>query len=132
MKTKTECEKEKEEFYNLLVHWLEHKDKASWDRMFIIINDICISLMKKKANGIVLPDLESKALDAAIYSMDLIRRGKYPDIEKKFLYGWLNSQIIGTLYSQKQQRIDREISLEQYIEEYGKECLDCIDSIYEI
>lgn len=113
MKTKKECEKLKALFYNLLDEYNSgNKSKETWDKMFLILGDIALSLAKKKANGIKIPGLEEKALDATIYSMDLIKRGKGPDRKRNALYAWLSSQIISELYDAKLQKIEREISLD--------------------
>lgn len=113
MKTKKECEKLKALFYNLLDEYNSgNKSKETWDKMFLILGDIALSLAKKKANGIKIPDLESKALDATIYSMDLIKRGKGPDRKRNALYAWLNSQVISELYDAKLQSVERELSLD--------------------
>lgn len=113
MKSKNECESIKVLFYDLLDKYNNgNRSKEVWDRMFLILRDIAISLCKKKANGIKIPDLESKALDATIYSMDLIRRGKGPARRLNSLYAWLNSQVISELYDAKLQSVERELSLD--------------------
>lgn len=113
MKSKNECESIKVLFYDLLDKYNNgNRSKEVWDRMFLILRDIAISLCKKKANGIKIPDLESKALDATIYSMDLIRRGKGPARKLNSLYAWLNSQVISELYDAKLQSVERELSLD--------------------
>ena len=113
MKSKNECESIKVLFYDLLDKYNNgNRSKEVWDRMFLILRDIAISLCKKKANGIKIPDLESKALDATIYSMDLIRRGKDPARRLNSLYAWLNSQVISELYDAKLQSVERELSLD--------------------
>ncbi len=115
MKSKNECESIKALFYDLLDKYNSgNRNKEIWDKMFLILRDISISLCKKKANGIKIPDLESKALDATIYSMDLIKRGKGPERKLNSLYAWLNSQVIAELYNAKLQNIEREISLDVF------------------
>ena len=113
MKSKEECYALKETFYDLLDAYNGgDKSKKTWDKMFLILRDTAMSLCKKKANGIRIPDLEGKALDATIYSMDLIKRGKGPDRKRNALYAWLSSQVISELYDAKLQKVEREISLD--------------------
>lgn len=113
MKSKKECESIKALFYDLLDKYnSDNRNKEIWDKMFLILRDIAISLCKKKANGIKIPDLESKALDATIYSMDLIKRGKGPARKLDSLYAWLNNQVIAELYNAKLQTVERELSLD--------------------
>lgn len=113
MKSKKECESTKALFYDLLDKYNSgNRNKEIWDKMFLILKDISISLCKKKANGIKIPDLEEKALNATIYSMDLIKRGKGPDGNRNALYAWLNNQVIAELYDARLQKIEREISLD--------------------
>lgn len=113
MKSKKECEQLKALFYDLLDAYNNgNKSKEIWDKMFLILRDIALSLAKKKANGIKIPDLEEKALDATVYSLDLIKRGKGPKKERDALYAWLNSQVIAELYDARLQKVEREISLD--------------------
>lgn len=131
MKTKKECEKLKALFYNLLDEYNRgNKSKEIWDKMFLILRDIAISLCKKKANGIKIPGLEEKALDATIYSMDLIKRGKGPDRKRNALYAWLNSQVIAELYNAKLQTVEREISLDVFTLESQEKMLQDMEDGY--
>lgn len=129
MKSKKECESIKALFYDLLDKYnSDNRNKEIWDKMFLILRDIAISLCKKKANGIKIPDLEEKALNATIYSMDLIRRGKGPDGNRNALYAWLNNQVIAELYDARLQKIEREISLDVFpLEEQEKMLQDMED-----
>lgn len=131
MKSKKECESIKALFYDLLDKYnSDNGNKEIWDKMFLILRDIAISLCKKKANGIKIPDLESKALDAAIYSMDLIKRGKGPERKLNSLYAWLNSQVIAELYNAKLQNIEREISLDVFTLEAQEKMLQDMEDGY--
>lgn len=123
MKSKSECEFIKEVFYDLLDEYNKSRSKEIWDKMFFILYDIAMSLCKKKAKGIKIPDLESKALDATIYSMDLIKRGKGPSRKLNSLYAWLNNQVIAELYNAKLQTVEREISLDVFTLESQEEML---------
>jgi hypothetical protein len=131
MKSKSECEFIKEVFYDLLDEYNKgNRSKEIWDKMFLILMDIAISLCKKKAKGIKIPDLESKALDATIYSMDLIKRGKGPSRKLNSLYAWLNSQVIAELYNAKLQTVEREISLDVFTLESQEEMLQDSENGY--
>lgn len=133
MKSKKECESIKVLFYDLLDKYNNgNRSKEVWDRMFLILRDIAISLCKKKANGIKIPDLESKALDAAIYSMDLIKRGKGPARKLDSLYAWLNNQVIAELYDAKLQIAERELSLDIFPLESQEKMLQDMEDGYVI
>lgn len=131
MKSKKECESIKALFYDLLDKYnSDNRNKEIWDKMFLILRDIAISLCKKKANGIKIPDLEEKALNATIYSMDLIKRGKGPDRNRNALYAWLSSQIISELYDAKLQKVEREISLDVFPLEAQEKMLQDMEDGY--
>lgn len=133
MKSKSECESIKVLFYDLLDKYNNgNRSKEVWDRMFLILRDISISLCKKKANGIKIPDLESKALDATIYSMDLIKRGKGPARKLDSLYAWLNNQVIAELYNAKLQTVERELSLDIFTLEAQEKMLQDMKDGYVI
>lgn len=131
MKSKKECESIKALFYDLLDNYnSDNRSKEIWDKMFLILRDIAISLCKKKANGIKIPDLESKALDATIYSMDLIKRGKGPARKLDSLYAWLNNQVIAELYNAKLQTVERELSLDIFTLEAQEKMLQDMEDGY--
>lgn len=110
------------EFQNALSKWKQFHDKASWDKMFYRVYECCKALAKKRAYGIVIPELESKALDAATYCMDLIKRGKYPEKLSSMCY--LHVQKF--LYSEKTKRAEREIQLSA-LQDYQLEYEECDD-----
>lgn len=131
LKSKDECNALRETFYDLLDEYNSgNRSKEIWDKMFLILRDISLSLCKKKAKGIRIPDLESKALDATIYSMDLIKRGKGPVRELNSLYAWLNSQVIAELYDMKLQNAEREISLDVFTVESQEKMLQDMEDGY--
>lgn len=107
MLTKEEQKLARKQFYDSLEEWLANGNKRDWDNMFNTIYSISVSLFKRRARGIRLPNLEERALDATIYSMDLIRRGKYPTTG---LIAWCDSQVKGEAYCESNKRIDREYS----------------------
>lgn len=133
LKSKEECDTLRETFYDLLDEYNNgNRNKEIWDKMFLILRDISLSLCKKKAKGIRIPDLESKALDATIYSMDLIKRGKGPVRKLNSLYAWLNSQVIAELYDMKLQNVEREISLDVFTLESQEKMLQDMEDGYVI
>ncbi len=114
VKSRKQIAKEKAAFFSSLERWKIDHNQKDWESMFKTIYDISLSICKLKANGLVIRDLESKALDAACLSMDLVRRGKYP---RTGLIAWCKFQVIRFLYGGNQKEIDREYSLNELDEE---------------
>ena len=48
-------------FQEALNGWVQNHDKEFSDKMWFCIYECCKNMMKSKANGIIVPDLESKA-----------------------------------------------------------------------
>lgn len=112
-KTKEEITNDRNTFFEMQERYkLNTKDKKAWDTMFYIMFDISLSSCKKRACGIVIPNLVEKALDATVLSMDLIRRNKGPDPKQNALIAWNENQIIKVLYDNKLQHAEREYSFE--------------------
>ena len=106
-------------FKDALVHWVEYKDKESWDKIFIRVYECCIAICKSKAYGINIPRLDEKALDAATYVCDLINRGNRPSGK---LVTFCALQCNKFLYDEKLQHSEREVQLsaiedDRFIEE---------------
>ena len=101
-------------FQEALSHWVEHKDKQSWDMMYIRAIECCLAISKKKCNGINNMHLEERALDAASYIMDLIKRGNRPNKLSSVAY----LQVNKFLYSNKAKQQDRELQLSVVQENY--------------
>lgn len=114
VKSRKQIAKEKAAFFSSLEQWNIDHNQKDWETMFKTVYDISLSICKLKANGLVIRDLESKALDAACLSMDLVRRGKYP---RTGLIAWCKFQVIRFLYGGNQKEIDREYSLNELDEE---------------
>jgi hypothetical protein len=114
IKTRQQIFQEKKDFFDALERWKTTPNDKDWKFMFNTIYDVSISLCKRKASGLIIRDLESKALDAACLSMDLIKRGLYP---KTGFIAWCNFQVIRFLYGGDQKEIDREYSLNELDEE---------------
>lgn len=114
MKSRKEIAKDKMRFFDAMKKWEITKDDAAWNTMWTIISDISLSLCKKKAYGLVIRDLESKAIDAATLSMDLIKRGKGPKVG---LIVWCGYQVTRVLYGRDQKEIDREYSFNEIDED---------------
>ena len=68
-------------FYNSYKNWLENPKKLYWDQMFMEVLNCCTSQCKKKAKGIIMPDLEGKALDATCKAMQKIKENMDKQIE---------------------------------------------------
>lgn len=94
-------------FQSALTHWKDYKDKKSWDDMFMRAYECCKAIIKKRAYGICIPELESKALDAATYCMDLINRGNYPAKLSSMCYLHCSK----FMYNEKLKRAEREVQL---------------------
>lgn len=94
-------------FQSALTHWKINKDKKSWDDMFMRAYECCKAIIKKRAYGIQIPELEGKALDAATYCMDLINRGNYPAKLSSMCYLHCSK----FMYSDKLKRSEREVQL---------------------
>ena len=95
-----------EEFQTALKEWTETRSKNSWDVMFFHILDCCTNILKKKAVGIRLKELDETALEAALYCMHLIRdNGARP--EK--LSSWCYLPVKRYLYSERKKLADKMI-----------------------
>lgn len=82
-------------FYDSYKNWLETSNKKYWDQMFIEVINCCTSLCKKKAKGIIMPDLEGKALDAACKVMQKINDTKQEILSLSNFCYWY---VIGSVY----------------------------------
>jgi len=109
--TKEECDAVNKQFFIELDKWNKDGNKKSWDYMFSVLNNICLSLAKQKCAGVINEHLEERALDAAIEGMGLIKRGKGPE---RALIAWNNMHVVKHLYRHKNE--DREQSYEGWAE----------------
>ena len=109
-KNKQELKTDKITFYSAQEDWAKSQNKKAWDTMFFIVFDIALSWCKKKASGVNIPNLVEKAKDAAILSMDLIKRNKGPNPQLDALITWVSYQVTKVLYDQKLQMIEHEYS----------------------
>lgn len=100
-------------FYNAYNKWLETKEKCFWDTMFFEVIKCCESQAKKKAKGIILPDLEGKSIDAACKAMQKIK-DTLPDI--KSLTNFCYWYVIGTIYDRPTAFHERCVSYEAIFE----------------
>lgn len=75
------------EFQDAMKNWVETKSKKYWDMMFLRILDACTNILKSKAVGIHIRDLEEVALDSTLYCMHLIKdNGVRPEKLSSFCY----------------------------------------------
>ena len=100
-------------FYDSYSKWLETSQKKYWDQMFMEVLNCCISQCKKKAKGIVMPDLEGKALDAACKAMQKIK-DTVPDI--KSLTNFCYWYVVGAVYDRPTAFHERCVSYEAIFE----------------
>lgn len=90
-------------------------DKGDWDTMWMCVLFACKNICKSKANGIVINDLDEKALDATIRVMEKIKTGFRPDKLSSTVYLY----CIGRLYDKKNIRWERSSSFEESFENYA-------------
>lgn len=100
-------------FYNAYSEWLKTSQKKFWDIMFMEVLNCCESQAKKKAKGIVLPDLEGKSLDAACKAMEKIQK-ELPDI--KSLTNFCYWYVVGAVYDRPTAFHERCVSYEAIFE----------------
>lgn len=104
---------ENKEFMNCLERWKDDHNQRDWERMFVMVSDCCRNIALKKSKGIVNLWLDDRAMDGAVYSMQLINRGLYPKNLTAFCY--LNT--VKYLYKSSSKIMDREVQLSALIEE---------------
>ena len=100
-------------FYEAYNSWKETNNKKFWDIMFIEVLNCCTSQAKSKARGIVMPDLEGKAIDATCKAMDRIKKD-LPDI--KSLTNFCYWYVIGAVYDRPTKFAERCVSYEAIFE----------------
>mgnify|MGYP003397621523 CR=1 FL=1 len=100
-------------FYKAYKSWLDTNNKKYWDIMFIEVLNCCTSQCKKKAKGIILPDLEGKAIDATCKVMQKIQDSR-PDIKSitSFCYWY----VVGAVYDRPTAFYERCVSYEAIFE----------------
>ena len=100
-------------FYDSYKKWQETSQKKYWDQMFMEVLNCCTSQCKKKAKGIIMPDLEGKALDATCKVMQKIKKA-LPDI--KSLTNFCYWYVIGAVYDRSTAFHERCVSYEAIFE----------------
>lgn len=90
-------------------------DKGDWDTMWMCVLFACKNICKSKANGIVINDLDEKALDATIRVMEKIKTGFRPDKLSSTVYLY----CIGRLYDKKAIRFERSLSFDDTFDNYA-------------
>lgn len=101
------------EFMDCLERWKEDHNQTDWNRMFVMVTDCCRNVALNKSRGIVNLWLDDRAMDGAVYSMQLIKRGMYPKNLTSFCY--LNT--IKYLYKASSKIMDRQVQLSALIED---------------
>ena len=119
--------KEKElEFQEAQKNWNIFKDLKSWNIMWFRVFDCCKNIAKTKANGIVLPDLEEKCLDATCKIMQKIKDGYNINKLSSFCYLW----VIGELYNKKIQKWERSLDIETILNNINYTCTEGLTEVY--
>lgn len=99
-------------FYKLQEHWLEHNDKESWDKMWMLVQRAVEAAIKQKLHGVVRRDVDDLINQATINIMSRYKRPQSYKIEHLLTAAHFAS--LGVLYTKKQQQIDQEISWEAW------------------
>lgn len=112
---KSDTEILEDAFQRVQRKWKETGDKESWEMMFILVQNCCRAIAKKKANGVgkTVPNLDEKILDATIMVMrDIKEKGR--EIEKLSSYCYM--RVFATMYAKKTQNWEKLVSLEERYE----------------
>ena len=100
-------------FWDCLERYNVSGDKKSWDTMFQIVIDLCTNISKSMCCGCYNPWFYDRSMDAAVYCMQLLKRGQGPE----YLYTWCRYSVLRSLYADKVKREDRNVQLSVYKEE---------------
>lgn len=106
--------KKEEEFQEALREYRVSGSKEARDSIFFLVFDACMNIAKSKANGIVINDLEEKALNATCKIFSKILEGENPRRLSSFCYLY----VIGALYNKKTIRWERFQSFEEAFDNY--------------
>ena len=110
-----ETVKEKERaFQEALREYRVSGSKEAWDSVFFLVFDACKNIAKSKANGIVINDLEEKALNATCKVCKNIKEGVNPKKLSSYCYLF----TIGEIWSKKAIRWERSQSFEEAFDNY--------------
>lgn len=120
-------------FYKAEKEYNRTKSKAAWDTMFTIVLDIALSCCKQKANGIRLPDLEGKALDATLevmkrytypprqwYNLVLFGKPELQPYKAKYIVTVVRWAVVGALFGKNLQLNERAVSRDQMLEDMAE------------
>ena len=117
-KSKKEVVDEKEKLFQ------KAYDENDWDTMWACIIDCCKNIILSKCYGIVVRDVDEKALDSAIKVVTKIKTGVRPEKLSSFCYLY----VIGTIYNKKEIIWDRSTDFSDfqnyyYTEDNGEYCV---------
>lgn len=107
-------------FQNAQRAWIQsnHQDDKAWATMWTCIYLACENMCKSKGKGIVIPNLEEKALDATCRVISKIKAGAVVEKLSSFCY----FPVIEQLYNKNLQLEERTISYEAWQEfQYAEE-----------
>lgn len=102
------------EFYEIQEEWIKNRDQASWEKMYSIIYDVCLSTCKQKAVGIRIPDLEGKALEACCNVLQKYKEDEW--FRCKSLESVVHWAAIPPLLNKNLQLEERTYSYEEILE----------------
>lgn len=109
-----DLQKREEEFqYYWEMYWHTADAKTqnmAWDKMFMLVINCCHNLAAKKLTGVTLdPDeFENRYMDAAMYVMEDIKKGRRPQKLSSYCY----LRVYKYLYDAKNQAYDRTLKVD--------------------
>lgn len=102
-------------FNKAFTSWIENgavKGDKDWQRMFTIINEVCLNVAKKLLkNKAVISDIEDKALDAACHIMEFQILMKKKPIE--YLGAFCKGPVMNELWRPAVKKVDNTLSVEE-------------------
>lgn len=120
-------------FYIAENEFVTTHSKKAWDVMFRIVLDIALSCCKQKANGLRIPDLEGKAMDA---TLEVMKRYTYPPRQwynlvlfgepdlipyrAKYIVTVVRWAVVGSMYGKNLQLNERAVSRDQMLEDMAE------------
>lgn len=117
------CKENEEAFQKAwYLYWHQETTKAGMEKqklmMWNCVYLCCENMCKSKGKGIVIPNLEEKAMDATIKVMAKVQNGFRPQKLSSYCY----FPVIEQLYNKQVQKIEKELSYEAWQEwQYAEE-----------
>ena len=106
--------------------YFETKSMKDWQSLWPFVIDCCKNIIKSKCYGIVVRDVDEKALDAAMKVLQKIKEGVRVDKLSSYCYLF----TIGVIYNKKLQRIDREVDYDLFINDKKYVCENGLSEVF--